>query len=150
MRHPDGHPVTIFPYQWMFSALTNYLLLDEPLDADSDRAVQQVLTALMQGRSYLVNRLQGTAPAIPFVASQSSTLWHIGDSPSLAEGTLTLRADAGKGTEVRLIRDGLVMASVTGSLTQRISQPGVYRLEGYRSGRPWLFTNPIFVASHES
>jgi len=24
--------------------------------------------------------------------------------------------------------------------------PGVYRLEAYRRGRPWLYANPVFVS----
>jgi hypothetical protein len=143
--HPDGYTTVLFPYQWMFGTVTNYLLLDAPLEADSSQAMQQVFTALRQGRSYFVNRLYGTTSDFPLLATRGDAVWHIGDSPTLDDGALTLRADGGAGTELRLIYNGGVLVTAVETLEQQIEQPGVYRLEGLRDGNPWLFTNPLFV-----
>lgn len=136
---------TIFPYEWMFGTITNYLLLDAPLKEEAQEATAQVLAALQQGRNYLVNRLDGTPPAPPLLARRDGEAWQIGASPSLAGGPLRLQAAAGNTAELRLIHNGALLARGTGSLDAQIDQPGVYRLEGRHDGRGWLFTNPIFV-----
>jgi hypothetical protein len=137
--------VVLFPYEWMFRTVNNYLLLDQPLDNDSSTASQQVLAALAQGQSYVVNRLHGTTPDIPLRATRGDEVWHLGDSPALNGEPLTLHVDAGPDTEARLIHNGLVILDGTGPQQTTITQPGVYRLEGHRNGFQWLFTNPIFV-----
>jgi hypothetical protein len=138
-------PVELFPYAWMFGAITNYLLLDAPLSADAATARKQVYGALRQGRSYLVNRLDGTAPELPFVARRGAEAWHCGDTVSLAGGALTLELDGGEGTTLRLIHNGELIATTGGSHEMTVDQPGFYRLEGYRNNRPWLYTNPLYV-----
>lgn len=130
----------------MFGTLTNYLLLETPLSTDAHHATHQVYGALAGGRSYLVNRLDGTPPAVPFLARRGDEQWHIGDNPSLQDGPLTLCADVGHDAYVRLIHNGNVMTSAIQALRQSIDLPGIYRLEAYHGGRPWLYTNPLYVA----
>ncbi len=138
--------IKVFPYEWMFGSITNYLLLDAPLSPDVSEARQQVYTALTGGRSYFVNRLDGTAPALPFWASRAGQTWQMGDSPSLADGPLTLHLESGPEAEMRLIHNGkILLTTAEATYEQHIDQPGVYRLEGHRNGRPWLFTNPLYV-----
>ncbi len=145
-RAPWGGTIEVFSYQRTFATLTNYLLLDEPLSADSATAHQQIHTALRQGRLYFANRLDGDPPHPPLVATRGSNCWHMGDSPSLSEGTITLSANTGPRTMLRLIHNGSLLAAATESLRHRADMPGVYRLEAYhQSGRPWLYTNPIYL-----
>jgi hypothetical protein len=144
-RH-NGKPYTLFPYEWMMQTVTNYLLLDEPLAADTASAYQQVYAALRQGRSYLVNRLEGALPAPPLYAMRDAQQWHIGASPSLEGGTLTLHAEV-RGGDLRLIHNGDLLASGADSVQQTVDSPGVYRLEAQREGRPWLYTNPLYVTA---
>ncbi|MFP4437570.1 MAG: CehA/McbA family metallohydrolase [Chloroflexaceae bacterium] len=144
IRAPWGR-AEVFPYRWMFGTLTNYLLLNEPLSSDAYWATHQVFGALIEGRSYFVNRLDGTVPAVPFAAIRGTECWQMGDTPSLAGGALTFVADLGGNALLRLIRNGEVVTSACRALRQSIDLPGVYRLEGYRGGRPWLYTNPIYV-----
>jgi hypothetical protein len=145
-RAPWGQ-ITILPYHWMFRTLTNYLLLPEPLSPDAATAVHQVYGALAAGRHYFVNRLDGPCPALTFYAGRGDERWQIGDTASLAGGPLVLVADTGLDAELRLIHNGQPIAVGRRALRQPITQPGVYRLEGRRRGRPWLFSNPIYVVS---
>jgi hypothetical protein len=32
-------------------------------------------------------------------------------------------------------------------IRQSVAEAGVYRLEGYWGGKPWIFTNPIYVTA---
>jgi hypothetical protein len=143
-RAPWG-PVEVFPYRWCFGTLTNYLLLDAPLAVDAPTAIHQVYGALAQGRLYFVNRLDGDCPALVFQAVRGDQCWAIGACPSLREGPLTLVADVGHNALVQVVHNGRVLARGVRALRHTITQPGVYRLEGYRRGRPWLYTNPIYV-----
>ncbi|HRC76591.1 MAG TPA: hypothetical protein PLO33_13025 [Kouleothrix sp.] len=56
-----------------------------------------------------------------------------------------LAADAGSGTELRLIGNGRLAARSSRPFHYQVREPGVYRLEGYRHGKPWLFSNPMYV-----
>ena len=146
-RAPWG-TVEVFPYRWCFRTLTNYLLLDRPLSADSTEARHQVYGALVSGRCYFLNRLDGDANTITFEAIQPNrevSTWYCGDCPSLDGGPLLIRADVGCDAFVRLIYNGDVLASGVHTLRQSIAKSGIYRLEAYRGGRPWLYTNPIYV-----
>jgi hypothetical protein len=137
----------VFPYRWSFSTLTNYLLLDEPLSADAHLATHQVYGALVGGRSYFVNRLDGDGAAASFEAQRGAERLRPGDTASLADGPLTMIADAGCDAYLRLIGNGRPLSSGVRALRQTIAQPGVYRLEGYWGGKPWLYSNPIYISA---
>jgi hypothetical protein len=142
---PWGEAV-VFPYRWLFGTLTNYLLLDRPLHDDAVEATNQVYAALAAGRSYFVNRLEGDAPAIVFEARRGEEHYTIGDNAEIAPGPLLIEADVGRDAYIRLIADGEVLTSGVRRIRQSVDAGAVYRLEGYVGGKPWLFTNPIYVA----
>jgi hypothetical protein len=143
-RAPWGE-VEVFSYTWIFGTLTNYLLLREPLDSDPRVATHQVYGALAEGRLYFVNRLDGDCPALVFHAARRGERWICGDCVSLRDGPLTFAADVGCAAELHLIHDGRIAVKGLRALRQTIARPGIYRLEAYRRGRPWLYTNPIYV-----
>jgi hypothetical protein len=145
-RAPWGD-VEIFPYRWCFGTLTNYLLLPRPLAHDPRQAVHEVYAALVAGRSYFVNRLDGDCPALVFHAERAGERFFCGDSPELSGGALTFHAAVPLDAELHLIRDGRIAAKGIRALRHTVAQPGVYRLEGYRRGLPWLYSNPIYIAA---
>lgn len=144
-RHAPWGQIEIFAYEWAFNSLTNYVVLDEPLAQNSHTATNQIYAALAQGRSYFVNRHDGDCPGLIFCAARGRDSLGVGASCSLAAGPLTLIADVHQPAEVRLIHNGRVAAKGLRALRQTVTQPGVYRLEGYVRGRPWLYSNPIYV-----
>ncbi len=97
------------------------------------------------GRSYFLNRRDGACPALIFQAERGEQRFLIGDSPSLADGPLTIAADAGIAANLRLICDGRLVARSPRPFHYEVREPGVYRLEGHRKRRQWLFSNPIYV-----
>ncbi|MEI7645617.1 MAG: CehA/McbA family metallohydrolase [Chloroflexales bacterium] len=143
-RVPWGE-VEVFSYRWIFGTLTNYLRLGVPLSHDAATATRQVYAALADGRSYLVNRLDGDAPAIVFAARRGAERYDIGATASLAGGPLRIDADVGADAYIRLIANGDVITSGVRRIRQSVAEAGVYRLEGYWGGKTWLITNPIYV-----
>lgn len=137
--------VEIFPYRWMFQTLTNYILLDTALAGDAYSATNQVYAALTGGRCYFVNRLEGDGAAVSFMAVRGAEGWQCGASIDLQGGPVTLLGTAADSKYLRLVHNGRVLASGPGMLRQSVAVPGVYRLEGYHGGKPWLYTNPIFI-----
>jgi hypothetical protein len=145
-RVPWG-TVEIFPYRWIFGTLTNYLLLPEPLSPDAHEATHQVYAALAAGRSYFVNRLDGDCPELRFGCHRAggAEWWTCGDTVALTGGALTFEAEAPLDAELHLVHDGRVTARGWRAIRHTVAAPGVYRLEGYRKGRPWLYSNHIVV-----
>src|SRR5262245_1790824 len=138
--------VEIFSYRWTFGTVTNYLLLPEPLATEAPAAIAQVYAALAEGRSYFLNRRDGACPNLTFHALRGAECFEIGASPSLRDGPLTMVADAGIAADLRLICDGRLVARSPRAFHYEVREPGVYRLEGRRKRRRWLFSNPIYVS----
>jgi hypothetical protein len=143
-RAPWGE-VEVFSYEWMFGTLTNYVLLPDPLATDAHAAIHQIYAALAAGRSYFLNRLDGDCPELLFLAERPGQRWSIGDYPSLRDGPLTFTADVSRDAQLHLIHNGRIAVRGLRALRQTLAEPGVYRLEGYYKGRPWLYSNPIYV-----
>jgi hypothetical protein len=104
-----------------------------------------VYDALREGRCYIA--VDALAPARGFA------FWASGDVPMGAEAPFdgqTLHARLPRPAELRLMRDGVQVASVRGaSIDFTASSPGVYRVEAelpYR-GRPrtWILSNPVYL-----
>jgi hypothetical protein len=143
-RVPWGE-VEVFPYQWCFETLTNYLWLGQPLSSDAPQATQQIYQALAAGQGYFLNRLDGHCTDLPFSATRATEQFLPGMSPNLSAGPLTLHASVAIDAELQIIQNGRVLIRGLRQLHTTIDTPGIYRLEGYRRGRPWLYSNPIYV-----
>jgi hypothetical protein len=137
--------VEVFPYRWMFGTLTNYVVLPDRLPLDVAEATRTILNALAAGCSYFVNRLDGDCPALTFYAARGAAYWHPGDTADLRDGPLTFMVDVGCDAQVHLIHDGRILARGARLLRHSVMLPGVYRMEAYRRGMPWLYTNPVYV-----
>jgi hypothetical protein len=61
-----------------------------------------------------------------------------------------LRARVPLPARLRLLRDGVEVATATGlALEREVEEPGVYRVEAYRRSkgreRTWILSNPIYL-----
>lgn len=125
-----GHvPLRLMGYRRTFKQLHTHVLVDGPVD----RA--RVYAALREGRCYIAN--DQVADARGFV------LEHMGEE---VHGLDTLRARLPREATIRLIRDGECIATSTSdALDHPLLQPGVHRLEVLLGGRPWIYSNPVYV-----
>jgi len=135
----------VFPYDWTFRTLTNYLWLPEPLPSSTVQAMRMVYGALAQGRSYMVNRMDGDCPNLEFYAFRGAERWYAGDIASLRNGPVTLKINLGVNAPLRLIHNGQVRSEATRELLVNINESGVYRVESRKRALPWLYTNPIYI-----
>jgi hypothetical protein len=135
----------VFPYRWAFHTLTTYLWLPERLSNNFTSAMRMVYGALAQGRSYMVNRLDGECPDLAFYAFRGAERWYAGDIASLRQGPITLKIDLGVNAEVRLIHNGQVKLQANRAILTTINESGVYRVEAVKKSLPWVYSNPMYI-----
>ncbi|MGB9722474.1 MAG: CehA/McbA family metallohydrolase [Chloroflexia bacterium] len=135
----------IYPYRRMFGTLTNYLLLREALSSDGCRAARQVGEGLARGFSFLAYRRLGEARGFRFLAEKAGQFWIPGETVPPG-GDIHLTVHSPRRGQIRLFHNGRLLACRRGKgLHWQADRPGAYRVEVRRLGRPWLYSNPIWV-----
>jgi len=142
----DAHEFELFgltfaPYELMFQLCRTYALLpSSTLTADG------LYDALRKGHAYVGVPLVANPAGFSFMANDGShVLGIMGDEVALAPG-LRLSAKLPQTAELSLLKDGeLIISTTADSWDVPITEPGVYRLEASREGKPWIFSNPIYV-----
>jgi hypothetical protein len=133
-----GHvPLRLMGYKRSFEQLRTHVLVERALtrELEHDRAL--VYDALREGRCYIAN--DQVAAAAGFELS------HMGEELPFEAG-LALLARTPQAAHIRLLRNGEPVAETTGAeLHHSIELHGVYRIEASLRGRPWIFSNPIYV-----
>jgi hypothetical protein len=66
------------------------------------------------------------------------------------QGPAVIRVHSPAPAQLALLRNGERMAEAEGtSLEHRVEEPGVYRVEARIEGRPWVYTNPVYLRGEE-
>ena len=152
----DAHEVrlcglTFAPYEIMFHLARTHLLIPA-LTTDSANATPQWLTpqsiydALRAGHAYLSIELVHEAKGFTFVAAHGTQLRGVMGDEVILEPDLRLSTSVPEIADLTLMRDGQRVATYTGRRWDiPIDAPGTYRLEVMSQGKPWIFSNPIYV-----
>ena len=134
----------VFPYRDLFRTTLTHILAP-PLSGDPDRDEATVIEALRRGRAYVTFEVLAPVGEFTFYGERGSERW-LPISRVPPGGPLTLFVRTPESAEVRLLRDGEPAGAAQGrEASWQVSQPGVYRVEVYLGGRPWIFSNPICV-----
>jgi len=137
-------PLVVYPYRRMFGTLTNYLLLREEISPDGREAARQVAGGLARGSSFLALRTLGEAQGFRFLAERGGRVWIPGEKvPPGGEVSLTVHSP--RWGQIRLFHNGRLWAYGWGKIRRTAAASGAYRVEVRRFGRPWLYSNPIWV-----
>ncbi len=146
----DNHAVAvpffgarILPYEVGFRTLRNHVLVEDLAGdaADADR----VMDAIADGRVFLALDLDEDARGFRFEAEVGGQTVHMGDQ-RIGAGPARLRVRSPRPARLTLRKDGRVVAEAeTDALDHRAEEPGVYRVEARIGGRPWVYTNPIYL-----
>ena len=143
----DAHEIRLFglkiaPYNTVFKMVRTHVLIPTgtPLSEES------LYEALRRGHDYFSIDLIADASGFVFMAENSrEVLGIMGDDVSLASN-LRLTAVLPDLAELTLFKDGRSVATTTTTLWHvPVSEPGMYRLEASRQGKPWIYSNPIYV-----
>ena len=140
-------PLRLMAYKRSFRYLHTHLLVPERLtgDVEADRAT--IFDALRAGHAYIAVDALEPARGFRFQARGERTL-EMGDEAPAGSYTLSIQTPAP--ARIRLMRDGSEIATAQSDrLEQEISEPGVYRVEAYRTThgreRTWILSNPIYL-----
>lgn len=103
------------------------------------------LDAIRRGRTFVAFEQDASAAGFRFVARTAEGLYTSGDT--VPPGSpVELEAIAPHGdAEVRLLRDGAVVAKSRHVARLAAAPPGLYRVEARLGGRPWILATGILV-----
>jgi len=146
----DAH----FFYRVLFSSIRIHIPSAKPLSQNYEEGREQIFTALKRGFFY--NAVDGAAQAdgFRFWAETPEKNIPMGRTASMADRAV-LHAVSPQGIKhsFRILRNGrTIFQSDAGTVSHKITQPGVYRVEVYLKERtalgpdvPWILSNPIFL-----
>lgn len=129
-------PLRLMSYRRSFRMLTTHVLVPELLSGDVARDRALVFDALREGRSYIARDWIAPARGFGFDRMGEETT----DRPPL-------RARAPRPADLRLLRDGAVVAAASDAaeIAFEPDRPGVHRVEARIDGRLWIVSNPVYL-----
>ena len=112
----------------------------------TERQIDPIVAAIKHGHCYISFDFLGYVPNLGFWA-EDATRTMIGDEAPLTP-TVKLHVEMpGPADEVRIFGDGIeaVRLERITKFDFKVRNKGAYRLEAYRNGHPWIYTNPIYI-----
>lgn len=146
-RAPGLPCAKILPYRHAFRTIRTHVLTEYPLaQNDPNEAGRQVYEALAHGRAYIAHDGFGDGAGFQFFAAKGGrTTALMGGETAMSAG-LELYVKAPEKCSVTLLRDGEPIAQTNGkTLEAPAEKPGVYRIEARKEGRPWIYSNAVYV-----
>lgn len=141
-------PLRLMGYARSFRHLRTHVLCEAPPSGDLELDRERIFSALRSGRCYLAMDSIAPARGFAFEATGAGRTLEMGAEDQA--GDWRLRARVPRHADLRLLRDGEVIARVRGAgIEHRASEPGVFRvearLEAHGRLRTWLLSNPIYL-----
>lgn len=140
-------PIVIFSYKHTFQTVLTHVLLEQAFTKNSSRDSVLIYDALKEGHSYIAYEKMGNPRGFKFTLEGSINFAIMGDEVFFDPDDV-LAVELPQKAQVRILRNGKpVMVGFSDGLTFQIREPGVYRVDAYLKGKPWIFSNPIYVRS---
>lgn len=127
-------------YDQVFQVFTTHLLAPE-------RQIAPIVDALRHGHAYVSFDLLGYVGNFAFFAQSGDRKVMMGDEVAMTPG-LKLRIEMPAPAErLVILNNGAEVASAQNVSNFEYAPPGAgaYRVEAYRQGYPWIYSNPIYV-----
>lgn len=138
--------VKFAPYEMMFRLIRTHLLVPS-----ATLTPEAVYDALRHGHAYLAIELTAEAKGFTFFAERNKQVVGVMGDEVPMQPDLLLTVDLPAPADLTLMRDGHAIATTIAPRWQvPVTEPGVYRLEAARHGKPWIFSNPIYVRAMTS
>ncbi len=139
---------TVFPLKVELKAIRTHLYLPCELRSLEPHAMEPaVLSALSDGHGFVSNLRRGDARgARIYLRIADGSTYPPGRLPAYVAPPGFLHVLLPLEAHVRLVRNGeTISRRRCSSMAFPVESPGVYRIEAYREGRPWIYTNPFRV-----
>lgn len=147
-RRLAGRMMVVFPYRQMFDTLLTYIITDTPLTREASADLPVLYDAFRAGHCYLSFEPLHRGNGFSFRACNADGEERMMGDELRFLPPVELQIALPTAAEGRLLRDGVVYSQFTGQTHGvSVTDPGVYRVEARLDGRPWLYSNPIYVKS---
>lgn len=135
----------VLPHRYTFRTVRTHVVSPQPFSGETAADLALLHCLLASGQCYVSYDLLADATGFRFEGSLAGTTLPMG-AEAPAGGPVALRAASPAPAELRLLCDGTPIAAATGrELEATVQGPGVYRIEAFLGGRPWVFSNPIYL-----
>ncbi len=144
IRRLDWSLLKVLPMEHLFRTVRTHVLTTE-WSGDAGADIATLGRALAAGRCFTAYDLAGDSTGSRFFARRGGKVALMGDEVTRG-AALEFVATVPREAEIALLRNSEVIAAGTGSeLVHHDAAPGVYRVEAHLGGKPWVFTNHIYV-----
>ena len=107
-----------------------------------------LVDALCEGRGFLALDLLADARGFTFEADTPDETLLMGQERPY-RGPTRLRVRSPQPARLRLLENGKPVAEAQAATLEHVTdRPGVFRVEAYLGGRPWVFTNPVYLRAN--
>jgi hypothetical protein len=142
-------PLKVMSTEYLFRTVRTHALVPS-VTGEARADVAAIRAALVGGQCYTSYDLIGDARGMSFAArSEDGRTIQMGEEVvrhGEERRELEFVAHVPLESEIRLIRDGEAIVRERGTeLVHRDKRAGVYRIEVRLGGRPWVFTNHVYV-----
>lgn len=137
----------IFPYAYLFRCVNTHLLVDEIFTGNVAHDSAQVYQALAAGRAWVGYDLLGSTRGFRFTARSASEVAGLGGEIRRV-GAVNFEVETPLPATIQVVKAGrgpIVQVKHKRGLRFTSVEAGAYRVEAYRRGRGWIFSNPIYV-----
>jgi len=145
--------VEVFAYKVLFKSIRTHVLLDSPIKVNDENTFEQekekILNGLRNGRCFVGNYYQGDARGFRFYAERMGKIFNMGETVSevprkKSEARSRLKVEVPAKCVVKLIHNGYTVDEMEGhKKVWEADEPGVYRVECWKNGKGWIFSNHI-------
>jgi hypothetical protein len=136
----------VFPYEYTFRCVNTHLLIDELLTGDVEYDKYLIYSALEKGRGWVGYDLLGSTKGFTFRARSASEHATLGEELRRA-GAVNFDVEVPLPATIQVVRSGKGVVAHAKAAKMKFTsvEAGAYRVEAYRKGRGWIFSNPIYV-----
>jgi len=139
----------VFPYEYLFRCINTHIITERPFTGHLENDRQLLYDALRAGHTWVGYDLLAPTKGFRFHAHSGAKHATMGDELTRAGATI-FEIQTPDSADIHLLLNGQVVARARGEyLKYTTAEPGVYRVEAYRSyrmgRRGWIFGSPIYV-----
>jgi hypothetical protein len=140
----------VFHVRGEMRGIRHHLYVDGAEWGDAEHKELAILAAMKNGRGFMSNYYRGDARGSRiYMRDGNSAVVYPGRTSEKLSFPMTMNVELPKKAHIKLLRNGSVIQSSTGkNAAWPISEPGVYRIEAYRGGGAWIYSNPFPVGQY--
>ena len=148
-----GFEFEIFGYKILFKSIRTHVLVEKEFRKGNQKTYEsdrdQVIEALGKGRSFIVNNYYGKGNGFRFFAEYNRSNYTMGDEIVLDKSKskkIILRTMLPSEAQIKLIHNGKCIDELKGlDCIWDTNEKGSYRIEAWKNGKGWIFSNHIRV-----